>query len=305
MSALSTPHARGRATEGSQVWLPSVVAVAAAVQVAAGLLLVLANGQAVRLFIAELTAAVMVAALSFTAVGVLVIRRHPRHLVGWLFCVAGLGNAFFAWSSEYARFALVTRPGSVPGGETVFWFNLWAWVPVQATVVVLLPLLFPSGHLPSRRWRPVAALGIASSLLLGASLAFSPNTDSFLPQVENPYVLPGAERLLAVMQHLANAGPLLTVAVAIVGLVRRYRRSRGTERAQLQWLGLGAVGLSVGFVAASASFLFSVGPSDGLLSAVVLLVALPLLPAATGVAILRHRLYDIDLIVNRSSSTRC
>jgi hypothetical protein len=62
--------------------------------------------------------------------GVLIVRHHPRHRVGWLLCATGLGNGLFAWSGQYARYALITQPGSVPGGELAFWVNLWAWAPV-------------------------------------------------------------------------------------------------------------------------------------------------------------------------------
>ena len=268
-------------------------------QVGVGLLLGALNGLTPRGFVADFVVAVVAAALAFTTVGVLIVRRYPRHAIGWLFCAAGIGNGLFAWSGQYARYALVTRPGAVPGGEAAFWVNLWAWMPVEATVVLFLPLLFPDGRLPSARWRPLAWLAAIATALASVAIAFGHNGDSFLSEFENPLLLPDATGVLTALGRLGTGLLLVSLLGAVAATATRLRRARGVERQQLKWFAFGAALLIAAFVTAGATFLSGVA-TDGTVGGALLAFGLPCVPVATGIAILRHRLYDIDLIISRA-----
>src|SRR5215210_75961 len=102
---------------------------------------------------------VMVLVISFSVVGALVVSHRPENLVGWIFCAAALFQALSLVGVEYATYARVTRPGSLPFGASVSWLAEWIWAPGLVLILVFLPLLFPDGRPPSRRWWPVAWLG--------------------------------------------------------------------------------------------------------------------------------------------------
>ncbi len=288
-----------RLTPRGARWIAWSLWVIAVAQVVVGLLLAVLNGLSPHRLVAEFAVAVVVAALAFTAVGVLIARRQPGNAVGWLCCAAGLGNGLFAWSGQYARYSLVTRPGALPGGEVALWLNLWAWVPVEATVILFLPLLFPDGRLPSPRWRPLPWLAALAIALFAASLAFSPNTDSILPERQNPFVLSGARGALDLAGSAGSALALASLLGAVGAAVARYRRARDVERQQLKWVGFAATLLIAAYLASSTIYLSGFDRS-GFTSGVLLALAFPCVPAATGIAILRYRLYDIDLLINRT-----
>ena len=264
-----------------------------------GFLLVLLNHLSLRLIVSDMYLSLFLAAVTFSTVGALIVRRHPSHLVGWLCLLAGAGNGLLAFSSQYARYTLVTNPGALTGGKFVFWINLWAWIPIEGLLIIVLPLLFPNGRLVTARWRPFVGLAVAGLLLLGGSIAFQPYDDSFLPQIENPYVMESAESALKAV----NVVGLLVTVVAVIGSIAapiaRYRRSRNVERLQLKWFVFGATILILGFVVSAATFLMGM-TNDGTFSGIVLALAFPCVPLAAGIAILRHRLYDIDVIINRT-----
>ena len=270
-----------------------------AAQIACGLVLAVLNGPSLHRLVAEFFVSAAIAALAFTTVGVLIVRRYPAHTVGWLFCAAGVGNGLFPWSTEYARYALVTQPGALPGGAVAHWLNLWAWVPVEATVVLFLPLLFPDGRLPSARWRPLACLAAGATAALSLSLALGPKNDAVLPGLENPFALADAEGILHMLGTLGNGLMLISLLGALAAAVVRFRRARGVERQQFKWVGFGVTLLIVAYVGTATIYLSGIAPS-GLPNGVLLALALPCLPITTGIAILRHCLYDIDVLIHRT-----
>ncbi|HVX30735.1 MAG TPA: histidine kinase [Nitrolancea sp.] len=268
-------------------------------QLVAGLVLVGLNRLSLRLVVSDMVLSVALAALTFSTVGLLIIRRHPRHLVGWLFLLTGARNGLFAWTGEYARYTLVTHPGALIGGEQAFWINSWLWIPVEGLAVLLLPLLFPDGRLLSPRWRAFVALTIGGLLLLSISTAFGPNTDSFLPHIENPYLLQNLTRELEIIGAVGIILLLGALCGSVAAPFVRFRNAHGLERQQLKWFAFGATILILGFVISVTAFLSGV-IEDGIFSGILLAVALPCVPLACGIAILRHGLYDIDHIINRS-----
>ena len=227
--------------------------------------------------------------VAFPLVGALIAAREPGNAIGWLFLVAGLGRSIDYAFVGYATYALVTEPGSLPGGALAGLVADLTWVPSLLGGTALLFLLFPHGRLPSRRWRPVVWLIGAVTFAYVAGTAVNSGPLYYLPGVDNPLgVAP-----TAVVVDVAGALAIGLILVSVASLVLRFRRSRGQERQQLKWL------------VYAASLLFLSTPLQPLLlestvSDLLFGVLISLLPVAVGIAILRHRLYDIDLVIRRT-----
>jgi hypothetical protein len=230
---------------------------------------------------------------AFMVVGALIVAHRPSNAIGWIFSAIGLLAFTALLAVEYATYAYVTRPGSLPGATLAAWYSSWTWYPAIALALIFTPLLFPTGRLLSSRWRPIAWLaGVATAALMVLG-ALGPELDLDRDHtIANPIGVAWAEN-----SEESTVVPTLSVLLTVSGLaavgslVLRFRRSRGEERQQLKWFTY-AVGLLPVFVL--ADFLPYSGGS--LLSAVPLV----LLPVAVGVAILRYRLYDIDRVINRT-----
>jgi hypothetical protein len=195
---------------------------------------------------------------------------------------------------SYARYALITAPGSLPGGLYGAWLG-WTYAPIVTILAIFLPLYFPTGRLLSPRWRPVVWSGIGFLAFAIAGNALWPGPQPPLPglaPVPNPVVyLPQAKPLFELFRNLAGLCSLVGVAGAIAALVVRFRRSRGIERQQLKWFTYAAA------LAPLPSLAYELAPSIfGLLRTLIF----PLVPISVGVAILRYRLYEIDRILNRT-----
>ena len=242
-----------------------------------------------------------------------VARRQPGNLVGWVLAgiVVGVGMSSLSLGYVEGGDDPVGRPLSVLSA----WVGQWAYVVWVGLAVLFLPLLFPTGRLPSPRWRPVAWLALAALILGAVSEALVPtlevDTESGgIATIANPIGLEGT--LVDVLYLSGNVLLVLSVVGAVASLVTRLRIARGRERQQVKWvawaLALGAVGMIVAVIAASLE------PADGLAEgwAAVVYVAgaigwfgtLAILglgvPAAIAVAIVRHQLYDIDVLINRT-----
>jgi hypothetical protein len=231
--------------------------------------------------------------LSFPTVGALIASRRPGNVIGWIFCTVGVLIAILLFGEQYAIYALVTNPGSLPGGmamATVLQWGLYA--PPVALTVVFLPLLFPDGRLPSRRWLPVPWLGLAFVVfaMVYNGLLPGPIELGSSRVVENPTGIDDAKGVLDVIEALAGLCGLGAGIGAVTSIVLRFRRARGDERQQLKWFSYAAT-LLVVVVFAGDFFPMAQG---------LIAVAFPLLPAAAGIAILRYRLYDIDRIINKT-----
>ncbi len=306
--ALTAETASARARPGLSVHttrrLASVLWAVAIAQAAFGLLLAILNRLSLERFFAEFVVSQTVGTLAFASVGWLIASRRPGHSIGWLFCATGLGMGLTVWHGQYARYALVTRPGSLPAADVVAWLFFWTWVPVVSLAVVFLPLLFPNGYLPSKHWRPALWAGITGTALLATDLALRPGPpSSSLREVSNPFALENATRLLDGVNSVAITLILASLASAVASQVVRFRGARGEERQQLKWFAYATALFIALFL--TPSLVDPTGfddPETGntLLSGILLSLAFPLLPAATGIAILRYRLYDIDLVINRT-----
>jgi hypothetical protein len=246
----------------------------------------------------EFLPVLLIALLAFSTVGALVASRRPENAVGWIFCAVGILLGFGFSAQFYADYALIVRPGSLPGGEIAVWSFSWFGSVLSAAPAFLL-LLFPDGRLPSRRWRPVAWLTVGAMAISIIGLAFRPGTlDEDYPAVTNPFGVGGS--VGDVLNPMGSAGLALTTAallLSLISMIVRFRRSRGKERQQLKWIAY------AGGIMVFAFLVAEVVPGTGLIADLVWatgFVALVGLPVAAGIAILRYRLYDIDLVINRT-----
>jgi hypothetical protein len=244
---------------------------------------------------ADTQAAAFTVLLAFPLVGALVAARQPGNVVGWLLLVMSVCLTANLVGESYARYALLTAPGSLPGGLYGAWLG-WTFAPIVAILAIFLPLYFPTGRLLSPRWRPVVSLGIGFLVFAVAGNALWPGPDLLmlgLGPVRNPVIfLPRAKPLFELLRTTLAALCLLpALAGALAALVVRFRRSRGIERQQLKWFTYAAA------LAPLPGLIYEFAPGIfGLLRAVIF----PLVPVAIGIAMLRYRLYEIDRIINRT-----
>ncbi|NJC74179.1 sensor histidine kinase [Planosporangium thailandense] len=289
----------GPATRGARAALCCMV-VAVAALTGGGVALAVLNEVGLRAALGEFFVATTAGAVSFGVVGVLVAARRPGVRVGWLFCAVAVTTAVPGFAAQYARYALVTHPGGLPAGRPLAWLADWTWVVGYGLLLVGVPLLFPDGHLPSRRWRPVVWLGAAAAGLTMAGNALSPAANPDLPEVANPYAV---SALAGPADALSGVGTLMLMAAtvgAVASLVSRYRRAPGPRRDQIRWLMFGAGVVAAGAIGVQVGGVAVGGYRDPVLLAYLETAIGPALAAAIGVAVLRHRLYDLDLWLNRT-----
>jgi hypothetical protein len=237
--------------------------------------------------------------LVFTTMGALVAARRWRNPVGWLLLAEGLVWDVQLFAQGYAAAALFTHPGSLPAGKLALWVIDW-WLYLAAYLLLsFLVLLLPTGRLRSRRWRWAGWVGAGCVVLVVPSLLARRPLRPDLPAITNPVGLLPPSPLLDLLDHFAEDVllPLLGVA-AVASLVLRFRTARGVERQQLKWLAYAAV-LVLALGLGGAYLTRRLGASEYLVS-FFQVAPLGVIPVAIAVAMLRHRLYDIDRIINRS-----
>jgi hypothetical protein len=263
----------------------------------AGLLLLAANRIYLGVPVFEEWVEDTVIAVGFSTMGAVIAHRFPsRNPIGWLFCALGLVAAVLLFCGEYAVYAMVAGPWWLPGGEAAAWIVTWLWV-VHSGLFAFLGLLFPDGRLPTLRWRYFAWTVVVVMVFGTVTAAFSPGPIDSLSLISNPLGIEGAPNLHGSVEVFVFA---LTLVAAISVLVR-LRRADGVERQQIKWFAYSASVLAVGALiswvisdAVNASWLrWEIG-------FVVTIAGLAGLPVALGIAILKYRLHEIDLIVNRA-----
>lgn len=240
------------------------------------------------LFMILLVPAVLAAAL----MGVLVAVRRPGHPMGTLLCAYGLAGAVCVAGLAYARAAIVHFPGSLPFGVPVLWMTAWDYVPSECLGALILPLVFPDGRLLSRRWRPALWAVAAFVLLATAGNAFAPQSmGGWFANRPNPYAVQG--HLFEVILDISYVCGLAAAAAAVASVVVRWRRAGHVVRQQLKWF-LATVPLV--FTSAVIAQFF---PDAIMLSMVVAVASSSLMAAGIGLAVLRYRLYGIDVLISR------
>jgi hypothetical protein len=235
-----------------------------------------------------------------STVGVIIASRRPDHPIGWLFCVVGLLAGVNHFCAEYAIYALLSQPDSLPGGRVAAWVASWCGLPANA-LLVFVGLLFPDGGLPSRRWLPFAWLNVAVALVGTVAVAFLAGSIPTLAPIENPLGVEGAQTLLGPVATVAGALERGILGLVAVGsLFLRLRRARGEEREQIKWLAYAASVVVIGAILTYVIPEATVAQWVGQVGLALLAVGFVGIPIAIGIAILRYRLYDINLLINRT-----
>ncbi len=307
MSIASQPTRQDDAEHGGlarrqtvAVWIAWIAALALAVL---GLVEASLGGLANAAF----AAVAMLLVFSTVTVGAMLVTRLPRHAVGWFLLAGGLTLAVSLGTQALSDYGLNVHPGSVPGA-------VWLAVISGATgglfvglLAGFVPLYFPTGQLPSPRWRSVAIFAILPTVGPGIVSPFSPfSPGTYPPDVVNPLALGGSDgQLVELLNNVSSLLGVIAFFFVIASLIVRYRRAQGIERQQLKWFA--AIGLVV-----IPTFVFAIVVSSGATSGSLLTVAnvawaialggLAFLPVAIGLAIVRYRLYEIDRLISRTIS---
>ena len=296
---------RGASRAGTRAWATVIASVS----------LVLATGGVVLLGIgigggwvpfgdpgtAEILPAVALFAILCPVIGWIITRRQPANALGWVYLAVGFWQSLNMVSSGYSSLDFHTAHLHLPLGDIGSWLATWAWVPGFTLFTTLGVILFPSGRLPSRRWWPVPAVAglalvlqavptaIASWPYRGAQLEAASFANG-PPDIHDPF--------LAVAQSMLQIGQLVLLTAmigALAGVVIRFRRAASEERQQLKWFTYAAL-VDIGILVA-----WTTGWLNAPLAFVSGIVFGSAIPVAVGLAILRYRLYDIDLLVNRTA----
>jgi signal transduction histidine kinase len=226
-------------------------------------------------------------------IGIVLASRRRENPLGWLFLVAGASLGISSFGRAYALHALVAERGSVPLGQAAGWLSN-AFSPLAVSMLPGLFLLFPTGTLPSRRWRPVAVLWIALAALPLIVAAVLASLEWSNPLLDFDTILngPAAPKITVLVLELGFLAELVLVVLSFIALAVRFIRSRGEERLQLKWFVSAAALVAVTLIIS----LFANTPHSSLAFDIALLF----LYGAIAIAVLRYRLYDIDLIIGKT-----
>jgi signal transduction histidine kinase len=240
--------------------------------------------------------------MSFSVTGLLIAIRGSENPIGWM--LLAIGAIFAASTGGYGRYSVLVHP--LPLGRWALGFDQWTWVPAIGLIGTYTILLFPDGHLPSPRWRwlgrlTFVVLTIAAIVVL---LSDSPIQVTQNQSVDNPFGVPSLAPVLDPLKLIIAMIPICVVASA-VGLVVRFRRSTGTERQQIKWLAFAAATVAVIYLiamGASLRYALTDAPQPSWLDAIQIyaVFAFALIPVAIGFAVLRYRLYDIDIVISKT-----
>jgi hypothetical protein len=244
-------------------------------------------GQEWRLTVEFITASLgnALIILACAGVGLLIVSRRPGNVIGWVYALVALVFAAGEFAGSYA-----SRP--LPGRVWAALVPDLAWIAAIPLGATLLLLLFPTGRPPSPRWRPVVWAAVVATVVAVVAAALTPGPMEYLPGVENPLGLERAGWALDLVAQVAFGVIAAAVFAAAGSLLVRWRRARGVERQQLKFLAYAAAMLVV--VEVGGSWL------PHALSVVAATSITLLFPVATGIAVVRYRLYDIDRIINRT-----
>jgi hypothetical protein len=234
-------------------------------------------------------------ALVFAAVGLLVTTRRPGNVIGWLFLVAAMTSGLQTVSASYASYAIGAGGAGVGLAR---WITEWIWIPSLGTIILAL-LLFPNGLPASPRWRaPLVAL-VPVTAVATLLWAIAPVTTNVSDHDLNPLGLPE--------EHPLRTASLLSLFVlaawfvgAAVSLWSRMRRGNAIERQQIKWIAYATALLGPAFAAGAATSVVPVDFAVEKASQVLAIGAVLFIPIAAAIAVLRHRLYDIDLLIKRT-----
>jgi signal transduction histidine kinase len=243
--------------------------------------------------------------LAFSSVGALIAARQPGNAIGWVFIGTGLAWAVLGSADAYAAYALATGQEASLAARAADWVNIWFYGPGIFLPVTLLLLLFPDGRVPSPRWRPVLWIAIAGNLgvLLGNGFDPVTNTSDARFLTSNPFGIDALEAAFRIFIPIAFFGAIGAVVAAPFAMGLRLRRSHGDERQQLRWLayaGVLVVLAIAGVIVVGSITGWESGGTAEEIGQLVVISSLALLPITAGIAILKYRLYDIDVVINKT-----
>jgi hypothetical protein len=235
----------------------------------------------------------VVPTVAMTLLGIAVAIRQPGNVIGWLFLSTGFVFALQMLATRYARWAVVETGAPDGLANMAYWLEAWIWIPAFTMVGTYLFVLFPTRKIRSRRRRSVLLAAAAAGAVASAAVAFDPEFGGGESRVfTNPFGVPGASPVLQAVFVLALLALMATMVAGAGALVLRLRGSTGIERRQLQWV----LGASVLAIVALA--LMVIAPNK--VFEVVVAVSILGIPVSATIAILRYRLWDIDLLINRA-----
>ena len=242
---------------------------------------------------------------SMSTVGTLIATHRPGNPLGWIFLVGGLSYGVMITADEYARYITYTAPGALPEITLLFWLAAWAWVPAMFVPASFGILLFPTGRLPSRRWRPFAWLAAIGFMILIVAEMLSPgplDPNGAYPQLTNPIGVRSIAGIFDTIVNYPEPGLFAIFAGVIASIFARLRVASAVERQQIKWFAYAATVPIAAFVVyivllALPSISFK---TANIVGETIATVGITALPVAIGIAILRHNLYDIDHLINRT-----
>ena len=243
------------------------------------------------------TAFAIVQVVVFSTVGALLMARRPGNRIGWILAIAGLAIAVTDVAGAYSEFSLVQSQGTLPGTVWAAWFVSWIWIVGAGPALTFLLLIFPDGRLPSGLWRPVGWLSVAAIGTIALGMAFTPGPMEGFPRA-NPF---GFAPLEGSIVQYGGIGWLLfmaSVALSAVSIGARYRRADAGERQQIKWSAFAGTFAAAGWVGLSLTY----GGEGTLVVAINLFQTVSIIgvPIAVGIAVLKYRLYAIDVLINRT-----
>jgi hypothetical protein len=285
-NGVDAPGSGGSMTNRRLAW---GVAALAPVFLLAAVAIALSAGNSLATALDDVTGVGFVFSVGFPVLGALVVRQRGSHAVGWLMIAIGVSIAFHTAVLEWAESALLDDPGSLPGGDLASWIGVWAWLPGWALATTLLPVLFPDGRVVGRRrllaWIDSLAVAVITGAIAGIAWQF-----------RGPRLVDGSgsgEHTPASFEHVATVGFALLGVLTFVSmgsLLIRHRRATADLRRQIGWAVYGAV------IAVLMSFVGSFVDIGGLFQ----VLEAGALVGGLAVAMLRYRLYDIEVVVNRT-----
>jgi signal transduction histidine kinase len=231
-------------------------------------------------------------ALTCTTLGALIAAREPENAIGWIFCAVGLLQAMNFVGDAYSHYAVVARTGTLPGGALAAWFTEWNWIPSVALLATFLPLLFPNGKLPSARWRWVARVTAGAIVVVVGASAVGLWPERY-DLAQGRAVSEEASGPLGLLFLVSFPLLFLGMLASVAAVVLRFRRSKGEERQQLRWFAFAAALLAVGLM-------ITFSPLSSFVPEFVVFPSLLTLPIAAGIAILKYRLYEIDVVIRKT-----
>jgi two-component system NarL family sensor kinase len=242
-----------------------------------------------------------VTTFAFSITGALIASRHPRNPIGWLFEIVGFLSALILLAMAYYGVGQLIH---LPGKGFALWLLTWVWIPSSFIPLSFLFLLFPDGRLLSTRWRPIFWASLAGLASVVFAIGFHP--DQSLQEAvglpdSNPYAITGAAGELTAALYLGGVLVGIGLLGSVTSMIVRFRRSRGIKRNQMKWLAYAGFFVIAGIILSSSlTGLFPGNPNIDELAIIVTDLSVAGIAVATWVAISRHRLYDIDLIINRT-----